>query len=441
LPIILGKKGILHPNRFKRKNFYLNFKNNILIFFCSIFWVVNANPNLAPMVFGDAFIEEEIKIRLESMSCLVKPIIDVDVLDQVKRFVFVDKASSRKILSRRELYFPLIDKLLLENNLPTELKFLTAIESAINPGVKSYAGAAGLWQFMPSTAKLRGLRVDDKVDERLDPVKSTLAAIDYLKSLYGLFGDWALVFAAYNCGENKILDLIEKNGTRDFWTLRKDLPRQTQLFVPAFIGVSYLMHFYGEHELIPSLEDINIEPLTYARIFKEIDFKKMYKSTGLDKEIFETYNPAFKKNSIPARENGLYVNLPDSLMVLFVDYYLNELDEKKSNISTDSTMIDEEVRIDIITFNRPYQFLPEDIEEFKAQELDHVFLQDASINKVPQSISEKVKDYVYHIVSTRETLSNIVDQYNGLTKANLMDWNGLGENKILRPGTVLIIKK
>ena len=70
------------------------------------------------MVFGDAFIEEEIKIRLESMSCLVKPIIDVDVLDQVKRFVFVDKASSRKILSRRELYFPLIDKLLLENNLP-----------------------------------------------------------------------------------------------------------------------------------------------------------------------------------------------------------------------------------------------------------------------------------------------------------------------------------
>ena len=104
-------------------------------------------------------------------------------------------------------------------------------------------------------------------------------------------------------------------------------------------------------------------------------------------------------------------------------------------------MIDEEVRIDIITFNRPYQFLPEDIEEFKAQELDHVFLQDASINKVPQSISEKVKDYVYHIVSTRETLSNIVDQYNGLTKANLMDWNGLGENKILRPGTVLIIKK
>ena len=64
-----------------------------------------------------------------------------------------------------------------------------------------------------------------------------------------------------------------------------------------------------------------------------------------------------------------------------------------------------------------------------------------SINKVPQSISEKVKDYVYHIVSTRETLSNIVDQYNGLTKANLMDWNGLGENKILRPGTVLIIKK
>ena len=375
------------------------------------------------------------------MSCLVRPIIDDDVLDQVKRFVFVDKASSRKILTRRELYFPLIDKLLIENNLPSELKYLTAIESAINPGIKSYAGAAGLWQFMPSTAKLRGLRVDDKVDQRLDPVHSTIAAIDYLKTLYGLFGDWALVLAAYNCGENKVLDLIEKTGSKDFWTIRKDLPRQTQLFVPAFIGVSYLMHFYGEHDLIPSMEEMNVEPLTYARVFKEVDIKKMLKATGIEKDVFELYNPAFKKQTIPSKENGFYVNLPDSLMVSFVDYYLNEMNAKVITSVSDSTFSIEEERIDIITFNRPYQFLPEDIQEVQAQELNYTFLKDAKFTSVPKTISENIKDYVYHIVNTRESLSMIADQYEGLNISQLQKWNNLTNGTHVLPGTVLIVRK
>jgi len=419
----------------------LKIKNIILFFFCSLFWLVNANPNPIIIEESDSYVEEEIKLRLESMSCLVRPIIDDDVLDQVKRFVFVDKASSRKILTRRELYFPLIDKLLIENNLPSELKYLTAIESAINPGIKSYAGAAGLWQFMPSTAKLRGLRVDDKVDQRLDPVHSTIAAIDYLKTLYGLFGDWALVLAAYNCGENKVLDLIEKTGSKDFWTIRKDLPRQTQLFVPAFIGVSYLMHFYGEHDLIPSMEEMNVEPLTYARVFKEVDIKKMLKATGIEKDVFELYNPAFKKQTIPSKENGFYVNLPDSLMVSFVDYYLNEMNAKVITSVSDSTFSIEEERIDIITFNRPYQFLPEDIQEVQAQELNYTFLKDAKFTSVPKTISENIKDYVYHIVNTRESLSMIADQYEGLNISQLQKWNNLTNGTHVLPGTVLIVRK
>lgn len=85
-------------------------------------------------------------------------------------------------------------------------------------------GAAGLWQLMPGTAKIRGLKIDDKIDQRLDPVNSTLAAIKYFKALYGMFGDWSLVMAAYNCGENKVLEAIEKSGSRDFWTIRKISP-------------------------------------------------------------------------------------------------------------------------------------------------------------------------------------------------------------------------
>lgn len=410
-----------------------------MIFLCSLTWVIQANPNQSEVLEGDSYIEEEIKVRLELMDCLVKTNLEEDVLDQVKRYVLVDKASSKLILTRRELYFPLIDKLLLDNNLPTELKYITAIESAINPKVKSYAGAAGMWQFMPATAKMRGLIVNDKIDQRLDPVSSTIAAIEYLKALYGMFGDWALVLAAYNCGENKVLELIEKTGSKDFWQIRKDLPRQTQLFVPAFIGVSYLMHFYGEHDLIPSVEEMPTQTLTFARIYDDIDLKKMYRSSGLDKEVFEYYNPAFKKNDIPAeKSDGYYINLPDTLMIKFVDYYLLENNKK---ISSDSSAADELSRIDIISFNRPYQFLPEDIVELQAQELHYEFLKDAKITTVPQTSGDQVKNFIYHIVKSRESLSDIVDIYDGINSNDLINWNQLDQTKAIRPGTVLVIKR
>ena len=189
------------------------------------------------------------------------------------------------------------------------------------------------------------------------------------------------------------------------------------------------------------MEEMNVEPLTYARVFKEVDIKKMLKATGIEKDVFELYNPAFKKLTIPSKENGIYVNLPDSLMVSFVDYYLNEMNAKVITSVSDSTFSIEEERIDIITFNRPYQFLPEDIQEVQAQELNYTFLKDAKFTSVPKTISENIKDYVYHIVNTRESLSMIADQYEGLNISQLQKWNNLTNGTHVLPGTVLIVRK
>ncbi len=142
----------------------------------------------SPIVVGSPFFEDEVKARLSGMYSIVGEVpIDEDVMDQVKRFVSVDRTASKMLLQRREQFFPVLDKLFMEADLPSDLKFLAAIESGLNPAAKSGVGAAGLWQFMPGTAKILGLKVDAAMDQRLDVVLSTKAAIKYLQKLYNLF--------------------------------------------------------------------------------------------------------------------------------------------------------------------------------------------------------------------------------------------------------------
>ncbi|MFZ1257311.1 MAG: transglycosylase SLT domain-containing protein, partial [Saprospiraceae bacterium] len=128
---------------------------------------LDCNILLSSFLNKPSYYEEEVRSRLESMECLVSTKIEDDVLDQVKRFVGRNKATTLEILKRTEIYFPLIDKIFNEYNLPTDLKYITIVESALLLDAKSHVGAAGIWQLMPATARILKLRVDDKVDQRL----------------------------------------------------------------------------------------------------------------------------------------------------------------------------------------------------------------------------------------------------------------------------------
>src|SRR5213594_2005813 len=182
--------------------------------------------------------------RLQTVgSPMDAPTYDVVMNHQVKFFVDRFTTSRRDVvglwLQRSPHYLGMIRPVFRSKGLPDELAYTAMIESGFNPRAVSRVGAKGLWQFMASTARLYGLRVDRWVDERLDPEKSTVAAASYLRDLHTRYGSWDLAQAAYNAGAVKVDRAVRKTGSTDFWTLAgtKLLKRETKDFVPAIQAV------------------------------------------------------------------------------------------------------------------------------------------------------------------------------------------------------------
>ena len=142
-------------------------------------------------------------------------------------------------------YFNMMDAVFAKHGLPVELKYLSVIESQLKSNAVSWAGAVGPWQFMPATARLMGLKVGKGRDERTDYTKSTQAAAKYLTNLYGIYKDWLLVIAAYNCGPGGVNNAIKRSGSRDFWTLQHHLPAESRNHVKKFIATHYIMEGEG----------------------------------------------------------------------------------------------------------------------------------------------------------------------------------------------------
>lgn len=177
--------------------------------------------------------------------------------EYVARYINIYTASQKprfsKVLGLSKYYFPIYEKIFRERNVPEELKYISVIESSLDPNAVSRVGATGLWQFMYETGKLYGLNINESTDERKDPVKACNAAASYLLDSYFLYDDWLLAIASYNCGRNNIKWAMEKaGGKKDFWSIREYLPVETQNYVPAFIATAYLMNNYQQHNITPS---------------------------------------------------------------------------------------------------------------------------------------------------------------------------------------------
>jgi len=149
------------------------------------------------------------------------------------------------IRERGNRYFPMMDSIFTRYHLPTELKYLAAVESELKSTAVSRVGAVGPWQLMASTARDLSLKVKGKYDERRNYYKSTVAAAKYLRDLYNQFGDWPLVIAAYNSGPGKVLTAIKNSGSRNFWVLQRFLPAETRGHVKRFIATHYYFEGYG----------------------------------------------------------------------------------------------------------------------------------------------------------------------------------------------------
>ena len=206
-------------------------------------------------------------------------------------------------------YRPAIVTALKESGLPEELSWLPLIESGFKVRALSRARALGLWQFIASTGYKYGLKRDRWIDERMDPEKSTRAAVAYLKELHKIFGDWTTALAAYNCGEFRVLKTIKTqriNYLDNFWDLYERLPRETAFYVPKFLAVLHILSDPQAHGLTlpPVDEEIKIEAVT---INKQVHLKTIAKQLDIDSRVLNGLNPELRQHLTPNRPYSLKV--------------------------------------------------------------------------------------------------------------------------------------
>ncbi|NCI50333.1 lytic transglycosylase domain-containing protein [Sediminibacterium roseum] len=208
-------------------------------------------------------------------------------------------------------YFDLYDKILTSYGVPKEMKYLSVIESHLSPQLVSWAGAVGPWQIMPDEAARFGLSTGD-YDERTDVKKSTKVAARLMKELYGIFGDWLLVVAAYNGGVNRVKDAIRESGSKNFWKLQSYLPEESRNHVKKFIGTHYIFEGSGGWTTLTAEEaqvhkaffnDAGSAPLSGEEIDHSIlvevagrySAKVITDALGIDIDKFYKWNPGFEK--------------------------------------------------------------------------------------------------------------------------------------------------
>ncbi len=192
---------------------------------------------------------------------------------------------------RLSMYESIVVPIIRRYGLPEELKFLPVIESGYNPSAVSRAGAAGLWQFMPQTAKRYGLRINKYIDERFDVIKSTEAAARYLRDLYKTFGNWELALAAYHCGEG----CVARRAGSDFWLHKENLPRETRRYVPSFFGILLLYKYPNKYGL---RFEPSSKPIRYMYIRENKLVKALLRELGLPAKEFRKLNPHVKGDII-----------------------------------------------------------------------------------------------------------------------------------------------
>ncbi len=247
------------------------------------------------------------------------------VLDRV---IFMMRNRPRflgKMMGRSAHYFPLFEEALDRHNLPLELKYLPVLESGLNPLARSGAGATGLWQFMYATGRSQKLNINSWVDERRDPQSSTEAACRFLKRLRDMYdGDWHLALAAYNAGPGNVNKAIRRSGSRDFWKVRRFLPRETAKYVPSLIALVYLFEHPVDAGLVPSQPLAPRFTLDTVMLRRNVRFDQAARAMGRPVSEVAQLNPQYRKDVIPGEVDGGW---PLVLSVDVVGSFLEALPE------------------------------------------------------------------------------------------------------------------
>jgi membrane-bound lytic murein transglycosylase D len=334
----------------------------------------------------------------DRLSCLEKEIkltYNKKIRGFIDYFTVKNRNYAMVMEQRKNVYFPIFEEALKRHNMPDELKYLSIVESGLNPKAYSRAGAAGLWQFMPATGRMYSLHQDQYIDERMDPYESTEAACKYLKELYNIFDDWELALASYNCGPGNVRRAIRKSGYKDgFWEIYNYLPAETRGYVPQFVAVIYAMNHLKDYNIYAdSLE----YPIAFdtIRVNQYTNLDALCTNLNICKEDFQKLNPALKKNIVPDNLNYA-IRIPAD-------------------------------KIEMLTLNRGAIM---DSCRLKPEEI-------AIAMKAPVNTAPAGQKKIIYVVKNGEVLGGIANR-NHVSVANLKKWNNIKGTNI-RAGQRLVI--
>lgn len=429
--------------------------------------------------------------RLDSIQSGVPLSFNDIVRNYIELYTVKKRGQVSTMLGLSEYYFPIFEEALDAECMPMELKYLPVIESALNPRAFSRAGACGLWQFMYSTGRMYKLEINSFVDERRDPVLATKAAVRYLNDLFGIYEDWILVIAAYNCGPGNVNKAIRRSGgKKNYWDIYYNLPRETRGYVPAFIAATYVFNYYKEHGIVP-VEPALPRLCDSIMIEDALHFEQIAAKLDLSVEQLRDLNPQFRADVIPAGFGKSYaLKMPYNHINNFIDNqdsifacnrakYFNDADrtaDPRNRIKVHAHAVGQEGRARLVytvksgdvpgaiamKFNvrladlkywnnlnkrmtiRPGQKLVVYVPEKKLARYKSKATYSGKVNNTASAPQVETIDgeFVYYTVRKGENLWTIAKKYPGVSNKDIMRWNGISENQVkdIRPGQKLKIK-
>ena len=312
----------------KNKHLFL-----LALFVCSAF---SQSDSEEAFLDKHSFNSDTIKNRLQRLDA--KTPLDLFLTPElektIKTYLRTRLEFYKKNADKINYYLPLFEEQLQNKKIPLEIKYLPLIESRLNPLAISKVGATGLWQFMFYTALENGLTMNSYVDERADPLKSTIAAAKYLQRLYQIHPDWNLVLASYNAGPRTISKAIKRSGGyTNYWNIRPYLPTETANYIPSFIATMYILEYAEEHGIDLSYTKKSFVELDTILVSKKIALEHVSKFLNFSEDSIKKLNPSYIHYIIPGGDKNS-LKLPEHLIdtIINKEKELYEFSEAEFNM-------------------------------------------------------------------------------------------------------------
>ncbi len=403
---------------------------------------------------------------LKRLKSIVKTI-PLEYNSQVRSYI--DKYTSRnyrpymnRLLGLSRHYFAIYEEIFRENAIPEEVKYLSLVESSLNPHLVSTSGAVGPWQFMYATARIYDLDMNTYVDERKDPYASSYAVTRYLSEAYDQFNDWLLALASYNCGRGCVQRAIQRSGLQNpsFWELSPFLPQETRNYIPKYIAMTYVMEMADFYDIYPIDTELDL-PSKTLMVNRTVDLNHVAQAIALPLEHLKKYNPAYKRNIVNGTsERPKRLLLPetatinDSLLYaalntepLQIATLTNDEDLMTGHISKSYRVHQNE---SIHTVAKKFGVSVQNLRAWnglnaKSKIVGRTLIIEQPVNaklaaNVGKAVDKKSTNTVYYTVRKGDSLDKIAQKHKGISVSKLKADNNLKSN-LIRPGMRLKINR